>query len=427
MHMRRLAPAASPALLLVLLASLVPSPRAAQAAVGFTVDSGADAVDAMPGDGTCATASGACTLRAAIQEANALAGADTILLGAIDHSLTLAGADEDAAATGDLDVTSVLVLEGAGREVTSIVQTTAERVFEVFSDGDLTARDLRIEGGAAEALSFPYGGGALNRGVLELVDVDVTESSAGEGGGVFNGGTLVLDGCAVTGNEAVEPSGTTGGGIANGSTSVVFASPEAEIVASAIYGNVGRTAELESANADVLTVEATTFGPGDVDALQAVRLYNTAAATLSDVTALGRFQAAAFDVGGTDLTLRNTALATCSIGAEVVQTNEGVNAARDGSCMLDSGAIVADPLELAALGDHGGPTATAPPLRSSPLVDAGALCAALDQRGEARPQDGDGDGSAACDVGAVELPEPGAVGALVAIATLGALRRGRRA
>ena len=37
----------------------------------FTVNSTADAVDATLGDGICATATGICTLRAAVQEANA--------------------------------------------------------------------------------------------------------------------------------------------------------------------------------------------------------------------------------------------------------------------------------------------------------------------------------------------------------------------
>ncbi len=44
----------------------------------FTVTSTADNVDVTPGDGICADALGACTLRAAIEEANALAGQDVI-------------------------------------------------------------------------------------------------------------------------------------------------------------------------------------------------------------------------------------------------------------------------------------------------------------------------------------------------------------
>jgi CSLREA domain-containing protein len=54
----------------------------AAAATTFTVDSSADDVDFSPGDGVCDTNDGAgdgpCTLRAAIEEANAWAGTDTI-------------------------------------------------------------------------------------------------------------------------------------------------------------------------------------------------------------------------------------------------------------------------------------------------------------------------------------------------------------
>jgi CSLREA domain-containing protein len=48
------------------------------AAATFTVNSSGDQSDASAGNGACATSGGVCTLRAAIQEANALAGADTI-------------------------------------------------------------------------------------------------------------------------------------------------------------------------------------------------------------------------------------------------------------------------------------------------------------------------------------------------------------
>ena len=44
------------------------------------MDNAVDAVDANPGDGVCSTAGDQCTLRAAIQETNALAGADSITL-----------------------------------------------------------------------------------------------------------------------------------------------------------------------------------------------------------------------------------------------------------------------------------------------------------------------------------------------------------
>ena len=46
----------------------------------YIVDSAADLVDADTSDGICETASGTCTLRAAIQQANAWAGTDSAVL-----------------------------------------------------------------------------------------------------------------------------------------------------------------------------------------------------------------------------------------------------------------------------------------------------------------------------------------------------------
>src|SRR5262245_38281091 len=73
----------------------------------FTVNSTADAPDLAPGNGLCATATGICTLRAAIQEANAhpndASGPDSISLPAGTYTFTRTGANEDAANTGDLD------------------------------------------------------------------------------------------------------------------------------------------------------------------------------------------------------------------------------------------------------------------------------------------------------------------------------------
>jgi len=66
-------------LLLALSFGVVFSPPVAQAQdQTFNVNSTADAGDANPGDGTCATSGGACTLRAAIEEANSDATRDKV-------------------------------------------------------------------------------------------------------------------------------------------------------------------------------------------------------------------------------------------------------------------------------------------------------------------------------------------------------------
>lgn len=63
-------------LLFLLLGSLAIAPKASAAT--FNVNTTADTVDAVAGNGLCADSGGVCSLRAAIEEANALAGADTI-------------------------------------------------------------------------------------------------------------------------------------------------------------------------------------------------------------------------------------------------------------------------------------------------------------------------------------------------------------
>ena len=90
----------------------------------LTVNSTDDAVDIDPGDGICEISDGGpCTLRAAIQEANALAnvgGADRIDVPAGVYRLTLDGIDDQQANTGDLDITEDLILQGAGPNETVI-------------------------------------------------------------------------------------------------------------------------------------------------------------------------------------------------------------------------------------------------------------------------------------------------------------------
>jgi CSLREA domain-containing protein len=70
---------------------------------GFTVASGGDGVDVAPGNGACADAGGACTLRAAIMEANALPGTDAIAVtatGTITLGSALPALAHDVSITG---------------------------------------------------------------------------------------------------------------------------------------------------------------------------------------------------------------------------------------------------------------------------------------------------------------------------------------
>ena len=74
------------------------------AAATFKVNATVDAVDASLGNGVCATIKGKCTLRAAIQEANAFPGADVVKVPKGIYRLTLLGSHEALGAKGDLNV-----------------------------------------------------------------------------------------------------------------------------------------------------------------------------------------------------------------------------------------------------------------------------------------------------------------------------------
>ncbi|MFJ5556827.1 CSLREA domain-containing protein [Streptomyces sp. NPDC093250] len=84
----RVAPAALAATVLAITAPLAATAAAAPAAdrAEFVVDTTSDAVDADPSDGRCRTASGACSLRAAVMAANARPGSTITLPPAITGS-----------------------------------------------------------------------------------------------------------------------------------------------------------------------------------------------------------------------------------------------------------------------------------------------------------------------------------------------------
>src|SRR2546427_953754 len=115
--------------------------------VSFTVDDTTDAVDADLTDGICRTITGTCSLRAAIQQANASTGTeDTVVLadGGI-YTLTIldGGLDEAFAASGDLDIRDDLVITVAnsGRATIAGGPGWDDRIFELpFASGATSVR-----------------------------------------------------------------------------------------------------------------------------------------------------------------------------------------------------------------------------------------------------------------------------------------------
>ena len=114
---------------------------AAVSAATFAVGSGTDGADVAPGDGVCATGAGTCTLRAAVEEANALPGSDTVTLQALKHTITGAA----------LSITGDIVVTGPGAALCTIKGKKGTRLFrqdlrlaiEREGHGGLVATDPR--------------------------------------------------------------------------------------------------------------------------------------------------------------------------------------------------------------------------------------------------------------------------------------------
>jgi len=153
----------------------------------FSVNSFLDAVDADPGDGAALTSDGVTTLRAAVMEANALEGDDSISLPSGRYEFTLPGW-EDSAAAGDLSVTDGLTVLGADAETTIVDAAGLDRIFRVTSDVRLDLSGLQLTNG------FAHSGGAItNSGTLTMTDCILQGNRADtNGGAVYNAGVSTL-------------------------------------------------------------------------------------------------------------------------------------------------------------------------------------------------------------------------------------------
>jgi len=410
-------------------------------ALTFDVDTQFDGADANPGDGICETLVGACTLRAAIEEANALGGPHTINLpqgyyNAGDHEVT---ADVSILGPSGLPVHDRPVVIGGGP--TFDVQTGARLSITGVSVlyGSTTFREagcienggeFELTDGGLYACTGRLGGAIHNQGTLTMTRCDVEDSDAldigasGNGGGLYNytGGTATLTEVAFRRNTAAH----YGGAIFNlGSLSLIDSwLDENEALADAgggLYqlqgianltrvtvsrnvasrgGGIYASQHLTLTNA---TIHSNAAGPGNLGG----GLYlTTGTFGLVNVTIYNNSDGLATGNNAT-VQLVNTLFANypynCLLDSAVTSFGHNLEGGTD-TCGLDGpGDLINSQLYNLPPRLYGGSGETVPLIAGSPGIDDGdhALAPPTDQRGVLR-LDGDGDGTVTADIGAHE-------------------------
>jgi predicted outer membrane repeat protein len=332
--------------------------------------------------------SGAGSLRQAIINANANAGADTITF-TVSGTITLA-ANLPA-------ISDNLTIDGRGQTIT-INGNNLYRVLSVNSGKTVILDTLVISKGYGGAVG---GGGILNNGgTLTVRNCTFNSNKADIYGGAIDNdtGTLTVVNSSFTGNSA-----EYGGAI--------LSATSATVRNSTFKGNTAQYGGGIDNYGGTLTVINSTFSGNSVTLFGGgIGNFNAGAITVVNST----FSANnASDTGGgiyvwtdSSLTLKNTILANSTSGGDCSNL---------GTLVVDVGNLIennsgcgtpvssADPM-LGLLTNNGGLTQTFGLLAGSPAINTGddTTCAAvpvnnLDQRGQTRPY------GTHCDIGSVEV------------------------
>ena len=381
-------------------------------AATFTVTKTADT-----NDGSC---NADCSLREAIDAANQNSGntvADTVSVPAGTYVLD----------NGGLEIEDDVTVTGASAASTIIDGNALDRVFSILSGAAALISDVTIRNGDSGG---DGGGGILiDDGSLDLRDAIVTgNTTTKEGGGIYGSGSvadITMTRVILVGNSA-----ESGGGawLKDLASAIVFTDVTVSgNTATSDGGGIYQEAGSLTLNRVTLTGNSAVSGGGIYQKKGTVQAYtnvtvsgNTAtgagggmfleqgAPTLTNVTLTGN--SASGDGGGIyvksgPVYARNTIVANSSSGGDcagVAITLLGGNLDEDGTCGFEA---TGDP-DLGPLQNNGGLTQTHALGSASSAIDAGnnTGCPATDQRGVARPIDGDVDTIAVCDIGAYEAP-----------------------
>jgi hypothetical protein len=379
-----------------------------------------DLPDANPGDGVCDVDLGApghqCTLRAAVMEANAKPGPDRIEF--VSHPdggdvvLSIPPQMGNSAAHGSLRITEQVSIDGIlvnGRPITTIVQTAADRIFDIDLPIGQVVRieELRLVGGQTTG----EGGAIRMKGGSELIltDLEILGSHSALGGAVASATRTSADRVDVHSNTA-------------GDGGVAFRVEDAylKIQRSSIWNNhsssltdQGRVA-VRIASGGKLYMDSTTVSGNSGGVLTlASKTAWVVYSTVVDNGSLGlRAAGAAASLRVDNSIVAGHNQADCSLTGGATTVHGAYSLIEDGGCSRPSNLVGAPGLAPALHRPDGHMPRLRMPLAGSPVIDAippGAHeCVAIgsatsDAIGRKRPVNGNLATPLGCDMGAVEV------------------------
>jgi len=382
-------------------------------AVVFNVNTFEDLIDANPGDGICeATLSmGDCSLRAAINETNALPSDDSIIVPSGTFVLTITG-DDDFGLAGDLDSTFVgLTISGAGMNQTIIDGGGIDRIFHI-SQSNLTLTDLTLKNGGAPMSTvlggaMNYSGDMTNSLNIERVKFDNNRANAAAGlyaaGSTDNRPKVSIIDSVFINNSTINLGSTNQFGPAifcnrcdlniNNSTishngagqkAIRVEVGDLKMINSTISNNL--EGGIRSTNSDVLIKFSTFYENG-----------------AQDLSFFSFDDSHIFEIGYS--ILQSSTNNNCQPGD--LPTSLGYNLTSDSSCDFTmTGDLQTMNAQLELLTNNGGLSETHRPANTSPVINQIPLDECLDllgtsliqdQRGEIRPHGG------LCEIGSLEV------------------------
>ncbi len=343
---------------------------------------------------------GDCSLREAVNAANASATDDTIDFAAGLTTVTLTNEivinNAGALAINGPGASSLTIDGGAG----------TNRIFSINS-ATATISGVTLMGGTANPVGLPPSnlGGAIyaELGSLTLDSVYVTDNSASFGGGVyFNGGTHRVVNSTLSANNGSDE----GGGISNGGASLM-------IVNSTISGNTSYNGGGILSEYGTVTLRNTTITNNSNGGIVAgsAPFYLTTVIFGNSIIAGN-----ANNIAPTYAPEINCYCTITSVGGNLVGDSPGDSASTGNSTVVYQSTDIRDTNPLfGALQNNGGSTPTRALLAGSPAIDRGLNALAIDpfngnpldfdQRGAgfARIRNGNGDTIATVDIGAFEV------------------------